>query len=58
MPNLQYLYAADFMKVLQEKHASNTYAKMVRFFLVTYLWKSLLGWNKQYICAGYICRSV
>uniref|UniRef100_A0A0D3F857 Legumain prodomain domain-containing protein n=1 Tax=Oryza barthii TaxID=65489 RepID=A0A0D3F857_9ORYZ len=29
MPNLPYLYAADFMKVLQEKHASNTYAKMV-----------------------------
>ena len=30
MPNLPYLYAADFIKVLQEKHASNTYAKMVR----------------------------
>ncbi|VAI47479.1 unnamed protein product [Triticum turgidum subsp. durum] len=29
MPNLPYLYAADFIKVLQEKHASNTYAKMV-----------------------------
>ncbi|GJM85672.1 hypothetical protein PR202_ga02145 [Eleusine coracana subsp. coracana] len=29
MPNLPYLYAADFMKVLKEKHASNSYAKMV-----------------------------
>ncbi|VAI88927.1 unnamed protein product [Triticum turgidum subsp. durum] len=29
MPNLPYLYAADFIKVLQEQHASNTYAKMV-----------------------------
>ncbi|KAM0888036.1 hypothetical protein ACQ4PT_028627 [Festuca glaucescens] len=29
MPNLPYLYADDFIKVLHEKHASNTYAKMV-----------------------------
>lgn len=29
MPNLPYLYAGDFMKVLREKHASNSYAKMV-----------------------------
>ncbi|KAG2660193.1 vacuolar-processing enzyme beta-isozyme 1-like [Panicum virgatum] len=29
MPNLPYLYAGDFIKVLREKHASNSYAKMV-----------------------------
>ncbi|XP_044342821.1 vacuolar-processing enzyme beta-isozyme 1 isoform X2 [Triticum aestivum] len=29
MPNLPYPYAVDFIKVLQEKHASNPYAKMV-----------------------------
>ncbi|XP_062222622.1 asparaginyl endopeptidase Rep2-like [Phragmites australis] len=29
MPILPYLYAGDFMKVLKEKHASNSYAKMV-----------------------------
>lgn len=35
MPNLPYLYAGDFMKVLREKHASNSYAKMVRLFSFT-----------------------
>nr|CAB3447373.1 unnamed protein product [Digitaria exilis] len=30
MPNLPYLYAGDFIKVLREKHASNNYAKMVK----------------------------
>ncbi|OEL34501.1 Vacuolar-processing enzyme beta-isozyme 1 [Dichanthelium oligosanthes] len=29
MPNLPYLYAGDFIKVLRAKHASNSYAKMV-----------------------------
>ncbi|KAL6911720.1 hypothetical protein ACP4OV_000525 [Aristida adscensionis] len=29
MPNLPYLYAGDFMKVLRDKHASNSYTKMV-----------------------------
>ncbi|KAL6633885.1 hypothetical protein ACP70R_026556 [Stipagrostis hirtigluma subsp. patula] len=29
MPNLPYLYAGDFMKVLRQKHASNSYTKMV-----------------------------
>uniref|UniRef100_J3LZY4 Legumain prodomain domain-containing protein n=1 Tax=Oryza brachyantha TaxID=4533 RepID=J3LZY4_ORYBR len=29
MPNLPYLYAGDFIKVLQNKHASNSYSKMV-----------------------------
>ncbi|KAL5213920.1 hypothetical protein ABZP36_003072 [Zizania latifolia] len=29
MPNLPYLYAGDFIMVLQKKHASNSYSKMV-----------------------------
>ncbi|KAM0915446.1 hypothetical protein ACQ4PT_010849 [Festuca glaucescens] len=29
MPNLPYLYADDFIKVLKEKHASKSYSKMV-----------------------------
>ncbi|NP_001401341.1 Vacuolar-processing enzyme beta-isozyme 1 [Zea mays] len=29
MPNLPYLYAGDFIKVLKKKHASNSYSKMV-----------------------------
>lgn len=29
MPNMPYLYAGDFIKVLREKHASNSYSKMV-----------------------------
>jgi hypothetical protein len=28
---MPYLYAGDFIKVLKEKHASNSYSKMVRF---------------------------
>jgi hypothetical protein len=31
MPNMPYLYAGDFIKVLKAKHASNGYSKMVRF---------------------------
>lgn len=30
MPNLPYLYAGDFIKVLKKKHASNSYSKMVQ----------------------------
>lgn len=29
MPNLPYLYAGDFIKVLKKKHASSSYSKMV-----------------------------
>ncbi|XP_062184109.1 vacuolar-processing enzyme beta-isozyme 1-like [Phragmites australis] len=29
MPNMPYLYAGDFIKVLEKKHASNSYSKMV-----------------------------
>ncbi|KAM0907445.1 hypothetical protein ACQ4PT_016118 [Festuca glaucescens] len=29
MPNMPYLYAGDFIKVLREKHASKSYSKMV-----------------------------
>jgi hypothetical protein len=37
MPNLPYIYAGDFMKVLREKHASNSYAKMVSLFVINLL---------------------
>ncbi|TVT98036.1 hypothetical protein EJB05_56669 [Eragrostis curvula] len=29
MPNMPFLYAGDFIKVLKQKHASNSYSKMV-----------------------------
>lgn len=62
MPNLPFLIAADFIEVLKEKHASNSYKKMVRRF--TPLFPMMLVIRDRQIeeymivWAGYLCRSV
>lgn len=34
MPNMPNVYAKDFIKVLEKKHAAGTYKEMVSFYLL------------------------